>query len=94
LERVKPSHQFTVVEQPDRFDVDVAEKPFFLLLTKLFNSIRDHIRLKVPMEVGVSNIPSFIDDVPKYFVLKSMNDVSFALSRASPQLYAVGPHRL
>jgi hypothetical protein len=26
--------------------------------------------------------------------LKSLNDVNVALLRASPQLYAVGPHRL
>ena len=30
----------------------------------------------------------------KYVVLKSLYDVSVALSSASPQLYAVGPHRL
>jgi len=78
----------------DHFDLDVVEKPFFLLLTKLSNSIRDYLHLKVPMEVGVSDIPRCINDVPKYLALKSMNDVSVALFHASPQLYAVGPHRL
>jgi hypothetical protein len=46
------------------------------------------------VKVGVSDIPRCINDVPKYLVLKSLNDVSVALFRASPQLYAVGSHRL
>jgi len=46
------------------------------------------------MEVDVSDMPRRINDVPKYLVLKSLNDVTVALFRASPQLYAVGPHRL
>jgi hypothetical protein len=46
------------------------------------------------VEVGVSDIPRYINDVPKYLVLKSLDDVTVALSRPSPQLYAVGPHRL
>ena len=48
----------------------------------------------VPMKVDVSDIPRCINVVPKYLVLKSLNDVSVALFRASPQLHAVGPHRL
>jgi len=82
------------VEQLDRFDFDVVEKPFFMLLSELSNFMRNHLHLKVPMEVGVSDIPRCINDVPKYLVLKSLNDVSVALFRASPQLYALGPHRL
>jgi hypothetical protein len=35
----KPSHQFTVVEQLDRFEADVVEKPFFKLLSELSNFI-------------------------------------------------------
>jgi len=85
----KPSHYFTGVEQLDHFDVDVVEKPFFILLNELSNFIRNHLHLKVPMEVGVSDIPRCINDVPKYLVLKSLNDVSVVLFRAS-----VGPHRL
>jgi hypothetical protein len=46
------------------------------------------------MAVGVSEIPSFMNDVPKYLVLASLNDVSVALFRASTQLCAVSPHRL
>ena len=46
------------------------------------------------MDVGVSDIPSSINDVPKYLVLKPLNDVSVDLFLVSPQLYAVGPHRL
>ena len=46
------------------------------------------------MEVGVSDIPKCINDVPKYPVSNSFNNVNVALLRASPQLYAVGPHRL
>jgi len=46
------------------------------------------------MEVGVSDIPRCINDVPKYLVFKSMNDVNVVLFRASAQLYAIGPHRL
>ena len=34
------------------------------------------------MEVGVSDIPRCIKDIPKYLVLKSLNDVSVALFRA------------
>jgi hypothetical protein len=78
----------------DHFDVDVVEKPFFLLLTKLSNSIRDYLHLKVPMEVGVSGTLRYINDDPKYLVLKSMNDVSVAVFHAFPQLHAVGPYRL
>jgi hypothetical protein len=40
------------------------------------------------MKVGVSDIPRCINDVPKYLVLKSLNDVNVALFRASPQLQA------
>ena len=72
----------------------MVEKPFFMLLSELSSSIRKHLYLKVPMEVGVSDIPRCINDVLKYLVLKSLNDVSVALFRASPQLYAIGPHRL
>ena len=62
---------------------------------KIFSFVRNHLYLKVPMEVGVSDTPSCINDVPKYLVLKSLNDVSVVLFRASPRLrYAVGPHRL
>jgi hypothetical protein len=45
------------------------------------------------MEFGFSDIPSCINDVPKYLVLKSLNDVSVALVHASPHLYALSPHR-
>ena len=64
------------------------------MLSGLSNVIRNHLHLKVPIEVGVSDVPICIKDALKYLVLKSLNDVSVALSRASPQLYAVGPHRL
>ena len=84
---LKPSHQFTVVEQLDRFDVDVAEKPFFVLPSELSSFIRNQLHLKVPVEAGVSDMPGRVSDVPKYHVLKSSNDVSVALFRASPQLY-------
>jgi len=46
------------------------------------------------MEVGVADLPRFINDVPEYLVLKSLNDINVAMFRASPQLYVVGPHRL
>jgi hypothetical protein len=46
------------------------------------------------MEVGVSDTPRCMNDVPKYLVLKPLNDVSVALFRVSPQLYDVGTHRL
>ena len=39
-------------------------------------------------------MPRCTNDVPKYFVFKSLNDVSVALLRASPQLQAAGLHRL
>jgi len=65
-----------------------------MLLSELSNFIPNHLRLKVPMEVGVFDIPRCIKDIPKYLVLKSLNDVSVALFRASPQLYDVVPHRL
>jgi len=72
----------------------MMEKPFFLLLSELSNFIRKPLHLKVPLDFCVSDVPMCINDVPKYLVLKSLNDVSFALFRTSPQLYAVGPHRL
>jgi hypothetical protein len=74
--------------------VDVFEKPFFMLLSEHLSLIPNDLHLKVPMEVGVSDIPRCINDVPKCLVLKSLNDVTVALFRASPQLYAVGQHRL
>ena len=90
----KPSHQFTVLEQLDRFDVDVMEKPFFMLRSRLSSLDRNHLHLKVSMEFGVSDIPGCINDVPKYLVLESLNYVNVALFRASPQLYGVGQHRI
>jgi len=81
-------------EQLDRFEVDVVEKPLFMLLSVLSNFIRNCLHLMVAMGFGVSDIPRCINDVPKYLVLKSLNDVSVALVRAPPELYAVGPHRL
>ena len=84
----------TVVDQVDHFDDDVMEKPFFMLLGELSYFIRNNLHLKVPMEVGVSDIERGINDVPKYLVLKSLNEVNVALFRASPILYATGPHRL
>ena len=63
-----------------------------MLLSKLSNFIRNHLHLKVPMKVSVSDIPSCINDVPKYLILKSLNDDNVAPFRASPQLYAVGSH--
>jgi hypothetical protein len=65
-----------------------------MLLGELSSFIRNRLHLKVPMEIDVSDISRCINDVPKYFVLKSLNDISVALLRASPQLYAVGPHKL
>jgi hypothetical protein len=65
-----------------------------MLLTILSNFIRNHLYLKVPMEVGVSDIPTYFNSVLKYLVLKSLSDVNIAVFRASSQLYAVGPHRL
>jgi len=65
-----------------------------MLLSELFNFIHNNLHLKVPVEVGVSDILRCFNDVPKYLVLKSLNDVSVALFRASPQLHAVGPHGL
>jgi hypothetical protein len=72
----------------------VVENPFFVLLSEISNFIRNHFHLKVPMEVGISDIPRCVNDISKYLVLKSLNDVSITLFRASPQLYAVSPHRL
>ena len=66
----KPSHQFTVVKQLDRFDFDVAQKPFFILLSELFNFIRNHLHLKFPMEVGVIvNLRFKYAEALKYFSL-------------------------
>jgi hypothetical protein len=91
---LKTSHYFTVFDQLDRFDVDLVEKPYFKLLSKLSSFIRKHLHLKVPMEVCVSEIPMCINDLPKCLALESLNDVNVALFRASSQLYAVGPLRL
>ena len=65
-----------------------------MLLSELSNFIRNYLHLKVPTEIGVSDIPRCTSKVPEYLVLDSLNDVSVALFRVSPQLYAVGPHRL
>jgi hypothetical protein len=47
----------------DRFDVDVVEKPFVMFLSELSNFIRNHLHLKVRMDVGVSDIRRCINDV-------------------------------
>ena len=65
-----------------------------MLISKLSIFICNHLHLKVPMEVGVSDMPRCINDVPKYLVLKSLNAVIVALFHASPYLYAIGPYRL
>ena len=48
----KPSDQFTVDKQLDRFDADVVEKPFFTLLSELSNFIRNYLHLEIPMEMA------------------------------------------
>ena len=65
-----------------------------MFISELSNFIRNHLHLKVSTEISVSDKLRCINYVPKYLVLKSLNDVSVTLLRASPQLYAVGPHRL
>jgi hypothetical protein len=85
---------FTLVEQLYRLENNVVDKPFFMFLSELSNFIRNYLLLKVSMEVSVSDKLRCINNVPKYIVLKSLNDISVALFRASPQLYALGPHRL
>ena len=64
-----------------------------MLLSEISNFILNNLHLKVPMEISDSDMARCINDVPKYLVLKSLNDVIFALFHASPHLYAVGPHR-
>ena len=81
-------------QQRDHFDVDVVEKLFFMLLRELSNLIFNLSHLKVPAEVGVSDVPRRVNDVPKCLVFKSLNYVNIALFRGSPQLHAVGPPRL
>ena len=44
-----------------------------MLLSELFNFIRSHLQFKVPVEVGVSDIPRYITVVPKYPVLKPIS---------------------
>ena len=66
---------------------------FLKLLSELSNFIRNHLHLKVPMEFDVSDIARCINDIPKYLVVTSLNDVSVTRFRASPQLCATGPHR-
>ena len=51
-----------------------------MLLSELPTFIRNHLHLKVLMEFGVSDIPRCINNVPKYLVLKSLNDVSVVLT--------------
>ena len=60
----------------------MVENPLFMLLSELPIFIRNLLHLKVPMEVGVSDIPRCINDVPKYLVLKSLDDVSVVLTFA------------
>jgi len=43
----------------------MVEMPFFMLLSELSNFIRNHLHLKVPVEVSISDIPRCIKDVPK-----------------------------
>ena len=67
---------------------------FLMLLNELSNFIRNHVHLKVRTDVGISDIPRCTNDIPKYLVLTSLNDISAARFRASPQLCAAGPRRL
>jgi len=70
--------------------VGVVQNPFFMLFSELPNFIRNHLHLKFPMEIGVSDIPKCINDVPNYLVLKSLRlDVhicSFAIKITSLRL--------
>jgi hypothetical protein len=61
-----------------------------MFLIERSNFIRNHFHLNVPMEFY--DIPRCINDVPKYLVLKSLNDINVALFRATPQLCAVGQY--
>jgi len=58
------------------------------------NFCRNHFHFDVPMEVSVPDVPRCIDYVPEYFFLKSLYYGYVARFCASPQLYAIGPHRL
>jgi hypothetical protein len=45
------------------------------------------------MEVNVPTVPGRVNNVPKYFVLKSLNHSNVARFCAHPYLDAIGPHR-
>jgi hypothetical protein len=47
---------------------ELVEKAFFMLLNELSNVILNHFHLKVPMAVGVSDIPRCINDIPNVTV--------------------------
>jgi len=44
----KPSHQFTFLEEVDRFDVEVVDKSVFRLLREFSRFIRNQLHLKFP----------------------------------------------
>ena len=53
---------------------------------------RHNVHFQVSVKVTVSNVPGCIDNVPKYFVLKSFYDVYITLFGATPQLDTVCPN--
>jgi hypothetical protein len=44
----------------------VMLRPFFMLLCELSDFILNYFHLKIPIQVGVSDIQRCINDVPKY----------------------------
>jgi len=80
----KSSEYHTIVEQLDRFDVVVMDKPHFMLPIEPPSFCRNHFHFEVSMEVSVPNVPKYINDVPEYFVLESLYYSSVARLRASP----------
>ena len=46
-----------------------------MLLSEPFNFFLNHLHLKFPLVVGVSDIPKCINDVAKYLDFKSSNDI-------------------
>ena len=65
-------------KQLDRFDVDVIEKPFLVRLCELSNFVRNHLHLKVPMEVGVSDKPRCINSSPQYSRVSFYDCITFS----------------
>jgi hypothetical protein len=63
-----------------------------VLLCKSLDFARQDVHFQVSVEVIVSDVPGYIDNVPEYFVLESLYNVYISLFSATPELDTLCPN--